>query len=83
MTAKTMSSWANPHATTKSARATAAALNTACPPRQSLVAGDDRRRGQACRDGPPNSTSLGAALPTQAILAGVDNAANFTLIADT
>jgi len=42
-----------------------------------------RRRGQACLGDPPNSIAFGAALPTPAMLAGVDNAVAFTLIADT
>ena len=56
-------------------RAAATTPNTACPQRRSFVAGDARRRGQACGD--DNWTELsafGAALPTPAMLAGVDNA---------
>jgi hypothetical protein len=83
MTAKTTPWRDAPHATSEPAHAIAAALNTACPPRRSFVASDARRRGQACRDDPTNSTAFGAALPTAAILAAVDNADQFTLIADT
>ena len=53
----------------------ATAPDTACPQRRSFVAGDARRRGQACNK-PPELTAFGAALPTPAMTAGVDNARN-------
>jgi hypothetical protein len=61
---------------------TAAAENTACPPRRSFVASDARRRGQACITNAPTATAFGAALPTPAMLAGVDNAQRFSVIVD-
>ena len=57
----------NPGATT------VGASNTACPPRRSFVAGDARRRGQACLSDVPAATAFGVALTTPAMLAGVDN----------
>ena len=54
---------------------TAITPHTACPPRRSFVASDARRRGQACNK-PPELTAFGAALPTPAMTAGVDNARN-------
>ena len=62
------------------------AANTACPPRRSVgssQAPTDRRRGQACRKLHRASIAFGAALPTPAMLAGVDNTGGFTNIADT
>jgi len=53
--------------------ANARAVNTACPPRRSFVASDARHRGQACRTEYDDKIACGAALPTPAILAGVDN----------
>jgi len=61
---------------------TAAAQNTACPPRRSFVASDARRRGQACTTNGPTVTAFGAALTTPALLAGVDNARRFSVIVD-
>jgi hypothetical protein len=61
-------------ASRKSTTATVGADATACPPRRSFVAGDARRRGQACLSGVPALTAFGAALTTPAMLAGVDNA---------
>jgi len=55
--------------------AAAATANTPCPQRRSFVASDARRRGQACNK-PPELTAFGAALPTPAMTAGVDNARN-------
>ena len=60
----------------------ATAPNTACPQRRSFVAGDARRRGQACHDDHPASIAFGAALPTPALSAGMDNARRFTKIVD-
>ena len=57
------------------------ASNTACPHRRSFVAGDARRRGQACNDNGPNTIAFGAALTTPAMLAGVDNA-RYSVIVD-
>ena len=54
--------------------ATLGAGDTACPPRRSFVASDAHRRGQACLGEAPALTAFGAALPTPAMLAGVDNA---------
>ena len=62
--------------------ATAAARDTACPPRRSFVASDARRRGQACLTNRPAVIAFGAALTTPAMLAGVDNAHRFSVIAD-
>jgi hypothetical protein len=60
----------------------ASAPNTACPQRRSFVAGDARRRGQACHNSnPPDMTAFGAALTTPAMLAGVDNA-RYSVIVD-
>lgn len=59
---------------------TAAAMNTACPPRRSFVASDARRRGQACQTNSPATIAFGAALPTPAMLAGMDNAHRFSAI---
>jgi hypothetical protein len=43
-----------------------------------------RRRGQACTaDLRTNTIAFGAALPTPAMLAGVDNTFGFTLMPDT
>ena len=51
--------------------------NTACPQRRSFVASDAHRRGQAgINDNRHETTACGAALPTPAMLAGVDNARN-------
>jgi hypothetical protein len=61
---------------------TATASNTACPPRPSFVAGDDRRRGQACSGNPTTMTAFGAALTTPARRASVDNAQRFSIIVD-
>ena len=36
------------------------AWNTACPPRRSFVAGDARRRGQACDVQPQTMIAFGA-----------------------
>ena len=60
----------------------AARLNTACPLRPSFVAGDARRRGQTCVEQLGMTTAFGAALPTPAMLAGVDNARRFSVIVD-
>lgn len=60
-----------------------APTDTACPPRRSFVAGDARRRGQPCTEDHRPSIAFGAALPTPAMLAGMDNTGSFTLIADT
>ena len=62
--------------------ATAKPSNTACPPRRSFVAGDARRRGQACLVNALTTTAFGAALTTPAMLAGVDNAQHFSVIVD-
>ena len=62
--------------------ATATPSNPACPPRRSFVASDARRRGQACITNTPTVTAFGAALPTPAMLAGVDNARRFSVIVD-
>ena len=62
--------------------ATAAPSNTACPPRRPFVASDARHRGQACLVSRPTMTAFGAALPTPAMLAGVDNAQRFSVIVD-
>ncbi|MCU0967033.1 MAG: hypothetical protein MUF08_18815 [Burkholderiaceae bacterium] len=62
------------------------APNTACPPRRSVgssQAPTARRRGQACRQHHQPSIAFGAALPTPALRAGVDNTVGFTAIADT
>jgi len=69
-------------ASRRSLRTTAIAPNTAFPPRRSFVASDARRRGQACIINAPTATAFGAALPTPAMLAGVDNAQRFSVIAD-
>lgn len=62
---------------------TATPSNTACPPRRSFVAGDARRRGQACLANTPTPTAFGAALTTPATsIAGVDNAQRFSVIVD-
>ena len=66
----------------RSHSATAKRSNTACPPRRSFVASDARRRGQACITNSPTPTAFGAALPTPAMLAGVDNAQRFSVIVD-
>lgn len=63
-------------------RTTATPLDTACPPRRSFVAGDARRRGQACLVNAPTTTAFGAALSTPAMLAGVDNAQRLRVIVD-
>ena len=63
--------------------ATLGAGDTACPPRRSFVAGDARRRGQACLTHAPTMTAFGAALTTPAMLAGMDNARHFSVIVDT
>jgi hypothetical protein len=63
-------------------RASAKPSNTTCPPRRSFVASDARRRGQACLCNSPTPTAFGAALPTPAMLAGVDNARRFSTIVD-
>lgn len=59
-----------------------ASSDTACPPRQSFVAGDARRRGQACVTKGPKPVAFGAALPTPALRADVDNAQRFSIIVD-
>ena len=59
----------------------ATAPDTACPQRRSFVAGDARRRGQACDHNRPDTTAFGAALTTPAMLAGVDNA-RYSVIVD-
>ena len=56
------------------------ASNTACPPRRSFVAGDARRRGQACDVLLQMLTAFGAVLPTPAMLDGVDNTVGFSFI---
>ena len=62
--------------------AAAATANTPCPQRRSFVAGDARRRGQACNNpNGPDMTAFGAALTTPAMLAGVDNA-RYSVIVD-
>jgi len=58
------------------------APNTACPPRRSFVAGDARRRGQACAALRQPVIACGAALSTPAVPAGVDNTVGFTVIVD-
>ena len=55
---------------------------TACPPRRPFVAGDARRRGQACIAKGPEPIAFGAALPTPALRASVDNARRFNVIVD-
>jgi hypothetical protein len=62
---------------------TATPSNTACPPLRSFVAGDARRRGQACTRQPPNRNRLRrrVAHPGDGI-AGVDNAQHFAVIVD-
>jgi hypothetical protein len=75
-----------PHATGEPARAHRWSLEHGLPTAavvRSSYATPARRRGQACLGDPPNSIAFGAALSTPAILAGVDNAVAFTLIADT
>ncbi len=62
--------------------ATARAHDTACPPRRPFVAGDARRRGQACLDKPEKRTAFGATLTTPALRASVDNAPRFSAIED-
>jgi len=69
-------------ASRRPSRTTAAPSNTACPPRRSFVASDARRRGQACTDTQPPTTAFGVALPTPAMLAGVDNARRFSISVD-
>jgi hypothetical protein len=59
------------------------ASNTACPPRRSFVASDARRRGQACDNNLETLCAFGAALPTPALRAGVDNTPRFRLMPDT
>jgi hypothetical protein len=59
------------------------ASNTACPPRRAFVASDARRRGQACDNTRRSQSAFGAALPTPAMLAGVDNTFRFRLMPDT
>ena len=61
--------------------ATLGAASTACPPRRSFVAGDARRRGQACVRGEASATTaFGAALTTPAMLAGMDNARRLSTV---
>lgn len=62
--------------------ATVNASKTACPPRRSCVASAARRRGQACTDARPTTIAFGAALPTSALRADVDNARRFSVIVD-
>ena len=69
-------------ASRRSCSITAIAPNTACPPRRSFVAGDARRRGQACAVDRQILIAFGAALTTPAMLAGMDNARRFTAIVD-
>ena len=69
-------------ASRNSSAATDTAMNTACPPRRSFVAGDARRRGQTCVNNPPTVIAFGAALTTPAMPAGVDNAQRFSTIVD-
>ena len=69
-------------ASRNSSAATAARSNTACPPRRSFVASDARRRGQAYLAERQTFTAFGAALPTPAMLAGVDNAQRFSVTVD-
>ena len=57
--------------------------HTACPPRRSFVASDARRRGQATPHRTQITTAFGAVLHTPAMLAGVHNTVDFTMIADT
>ncbi len=57
--------------------------HTACPPRRSFVASDARRRGQATPQRTQITTAFGAVLHTPAMLAGVHNTVDFTMIADT
>jgi hypothetical protein len=61
---------------------TTRASNTPCPPRRSFVASDARRRGQGCSVKCDRHTAFGAALPTSALRASVDNAQRFKLIVD-
>ncbi|HNT38598.1 MAG TPA: hypothetical protein PKO45_05710 [Rubrivivax sp.] len=56
------------------------ASNPVCPPRRSFVAGDARRRGPACADQQQPTIAFGAALPTPARFAGVDNTVDFNVI---
>ena len=65
-----------------SSHCTASAYDTACPPRRSCVTGDAHRRGQACTRFSPTMIACGAAFPTPAILAGVDNTQRFSGIVD-
>jgi hypothetical protein len=69
-------------ASRSSSSTTAIGPNTACPPRRSFVASDARRRGQAYLAERQTFTAFGAALPTPAMLAGMDNARRFTAIVD-
>ncbi len=62
--------------------ATTGGCDTACPPRRAFVAGDARRRGQACLAEPENDLACGDALTTPALRASVDNAARFSVIVD-
>ena len=68
------------NASRKTQHANDRASNTACPPRRSFVASDARRRGQACDAQLQTVIAFGAALPTPAMLAGVDNTIRFSLI---
>jgi hypothetical protein len=69
-------------ASRRSQHANDRASNTACPPRRSFVAGDARRRGQACNVQQQTMIAFGAVLPTPAMLAGVDNTVGFSAIVD-